>query len=386
MTPPTARLLDSVRTFAAFVAVVMLAASEARAQCPVTELATGLEFPLGITLSNQSSLIVGESGGPPNTGRISIVDRDGTRRTLLAGLPSGTNDVGEPSGPAGVFLRGRTLYVAIGVGDSVLPGPEPNPDLSSPIFSSVLAIHFSAQVEKTTEGLTLSLDDHQALADGEKVKLSNGAGDRITIELIADFPDLTEDPTSLPTGFRQSNPFDLVVVGNQVYVTDGGRNLVWQADINSGAFSEFAIPPTITNPLPFGPPVLESVPAGIAFSGGQLLVTLFRGFPFPAGASTVAQIDPLTGSQISFIDGLSSAIDVLPIRTGADTDYLVLEFSADMLAGELGRLQRFETPDDPPTVIADCLIAPTSMTLDEKTGTLYVTSLTGSVVAIPIAP
>jgi hypothetical protein len=365
------------KMLAALTATVLLVGPNALAQCPATEFISGLRMPLGITRSNRGNLIVGEAGTfDPNTGRISIVDPDGVRRTLLDGLPSGINDVGEPSGPAGVFMRGRTLYVAVGVGDSVLPGPEPNPDRSSPIFSSVLAIHFSANIENTTEGSTLSLDYHQALADGEKVKLSNAAGDRITVERIADFPDFTDDPTS-PTGLLQSNPFDLVVVGDRVYVTDGARNLIWQADIDSGAFSEFAVFPTIANPLPFGPPAVESVPTGIAYSKGRLLTTLFRGFPFPAGTSVVAQIDPQTGSQTTYIDGLTTAIDVLPTRRGGDSDDLVLEFTTDFLANQPGRLRLFETPGDPPTPVADCLVAPTSMTLDEKTGLLYVTELAG---------
>lgn len=86
---------------------------------------------------------------------------DGTRRTLIDGLPSALTDVAEPSGPARVVMRGRTLYVLIGIGDSVLPAPVPtrhlaNPNVSSPLYSSVLALHFSANVEKHTAGFTLS--------------------------------------------------------------------------------------------------------------------------------------------------------------------------------------------------------------------------------------
>src|SRR5688572_10183459 len=125
-------------------AAVFLPGATAGAQpiCPVTPLTSGLRLPLGITQSNLGNLVVGESGtAVPNSGRISLVDLDGNRRTLLDGLPSGINDVGDPSGPAGVFMRGRTLYVAIGVGDVGRAGPLPgttvlnaNP-LSSPIFS-----------------------------------------------------------------------------------------------------------------------------------------------------------------------------------------------------------------------------------------------------------
>ena len=376
--------------------IILFAGGTVNAQCPgVTPVTAGLRLPLGITQSNQDNLLVSETGfGAPGTGRISIVDSDGSRRTLLDGLPSGINDVEEPSGPAGLFLQGRTLYVAIGVGDVGIAGPIPGTTVpnptgpSSPLFSSVLAIHFSAHVEKTTTGFALTAADEEALASGEKVTLSNGGGDKITIELVVNFPNFISNPLPFFAGnVRLSNPFDLVVVGNELYVTDGGRNLVWRVDTNSGALSVHAAFGPIPNPLPFGPPFIDAVPTGIAYSDGKLLVTLFRGFPFPPGASQVRSIDPETGAQASFITGRSSAIDVLSFRSKGDTDYLVLEFSADMLAGDPGRLLRFETPSSAPTVVADCLITPTSMTLDEKTDTLYITELgTGRVVSIHIAP
>ena len=366
---------------------ILLAGAQASAQCPATPLTSGLQIPLGISQSNEGNLLVSETGtSTPNTGRISIVGLNGTRRTLLDGLPSGLNDVNEPSGPAGLFMRGRTLYVAVGIGDSFLPGTfVPNPNPSSPLFSTVLAVHFSADIEKTTDGFTLSPIDQQALAHGQKLTLSTDGRDHVTVELVADFPNLIPDPT-FPSGFRGSNPFDLVAVGNRLYVTDGGQNLVWRADIPTGAFSTLAAFPPIPNPLPFGPPALDAVPTGITYSNGQLLVTLFRGFPFPPGTSIVKQVDPLTGGQVEFITGLSSAIDVLSLKGKSGTDYLVLGFSKDFLAGQPGILLRFDTPGVAQDTIADCLITPTAMTLDEKTGTLYVTELaTGRVVAIPIS-
>jgi len=284
-------------------------------------------------------------------------------------------------------MSGRTLYVAVGIGDSLLPGPNivPNPNPSSPLFSSVLAVHFSAHVEKTTEGFRLSPGDRQALAQGQKVTLSNDGRDHVTVELVANVPDITPDATS-PSGFRGSNPFDLVAVGGRLYVTDGGRNLVWRIDIPTGAFSTLAAFPNIPNPLPFGAPVIEAVPTGIRYSNGQLLVTLFRGFPFPPGASVVKQVDPLTGRQADVITGLSSAIDVLPFKSKVDTDYLVLELSNDFLAGQPGLLLSLDTPGVAGDVVANCLITPTAMTLDEKTKTLYVTELaTGRVVVLPIS-
>ncbi|HSE38031.1 MAG TPA: ScyD/ScyE family protein, partial [Blastocatellia bacterium] len=274
-------------------------------------------------------LLVSETGTPvPNTGRISIVDVDGNRRTLLDGLPSGINDVNEPSGPAGLFMRGRSLYVAIGIGDAVLAGPLPgtnlpNPNPSSPIFNSILAIHLSANLERTTAGFTLTLADQQSLASGEHVTLSNGVGDAIMVELVSNLPGYTPNPLPfLANNVRGVNPFDLVLVGHQVYVTDGAQNSLWQVDIPTGAFSILATFPDITNPFfpGLGGPFIEPVPTGVRYSDGQLLVTLFKGFPFLPGTSEVCAVDPKTGSQTSFVPELTAAIDVAALREGSDTD------------------------------------------------------------------
>jgi hypothetical protein len=417
---------SKVFSLALCAATVILAGTKVMAQCP--PLISGLQVPVSITQSERGNLFVSETGTLlPNTGRISIVDLGGNRRTFLDGLPSGINDVNEIGGPAGLFLHDQTLYVAIGIGDTIKAGPvpgtavpNPNPPVS-PIFSSVLAIHFSNYVEKNTTGFRLTSADHQALASGERVSLSNGGADRITVKLIANFPDFLAEPSvAVPNNVRGSNPFDLVLVeghnrddgdrwgdddehgnnhGELLYVTDGGRNLVWQVDINSGAFSMLAVFPQVANPMfpSLGSPFIDAVPTGIAADNGQLLVTLLRGAPFPPGTSVVAQVNLLTGSPTPFIAGLKTAIDVLPIRAQHDTDYLVLQHaSAGPFFGSPGLLLRFETPAGPPAVIASCLNRPTSMTLDKNNGMLYVTELDsvppgtpvtqGRIVAIPVVP
>jgi hypothetical protein len=367
--------------------------ASAQTACPVEKIPSGLQSPQSIVQSDQGNLLVAESGGrPPNAGRISIVGLAGDRRTLVSGLPSGIDDVGGPSGPAGLALRGRTLFALIGVGDAILNGPLPgtfiaNPHPSSPILSSVLAIHLGAHVEQTTEGFTLSLEDQQTLAAGQRVTLSNGGGDRLTIELVADFPDYTTEPlASVPQNVRGSNPFALVAVGDQLYVTDGAQNQLRQVDIPTGAISTVATFPTVPNPLPIGPPLIEAVPTGIAYTGGQLLVTLFSGVPFAPGTSSVAQVDPASGSDLSFITGLTDAIGILPLKERASGDYLVLQTSSGpgpFFSGP-GHLLRFDAPGGAPSIVADCLELPTSMVLDKKTGTLYVTELTGGIVSIVV--
>jgi len=269
----------------------------------------------------------------------------------------------------------------------------PNPaGPSSPIFSSVLAIQFSANTENVTTGFTLTPADQQALADGQTVTLSKGAGDRVMIRLVADFPNSIPFPLPFfPPNIKLSNPFQLVAVEDTLYVTDGGRNLVWQIDLLTGSVSTLVTFPPIVNPLfgivPAGGPFLDAVPTGIAASDDQLLVTLFRGVPFPPGTSTVEKIDPLTGADTTFIAGLKTAIDIFPIVEDDATHYLVLQHaSVGPFFASPGLVLDFDSPAGPPTVVANCLTRPTTMTLDKKAGTLYVSEFGGRVVAIPFAP
>jgi hypothetical protein len=381
-------------------ASILLLSINVSAQCPATELISGLREPLGTTLTNQGNLLVSENGSTVlHSGRISIVNpANGSRRTLLDGMPCGVSDVNEPSGPHAIVMRGRTLYVAIGTGDVGVAGPIqgttiPNPNgPSSPIFSSILAIHFSAAVEKNTSGFNLTTANQQALANGQTVTLSKGGGDKITIQLVANFPDYIPFPLPFfPDNIQLSNPFGIELVANKLYVTDGGRNLTWKVNINSGSYSELVSFPGIPNPLfpTFGGPFLEAVPTGIASSGNHILVTLFRGFPFPPGVSTVQQIDPQTGSNNEFITGLRGAIGIMPIKKCGNTSYFVLQHNS---GGTIlppftgpGLLLHFDSPTDPPTLVADCLVRPTSMTLDKKKGKMYVSEHSGRVVVLNIS-
>lgn len=376
-------------------AVLLAFAVPARAQC--NEVLTGLRSPIGSVLTNQGNLLVSEAGvvTPLHSGRISIVEPNGTRRTLIDGLPSAPADVGDPSGPSGLVMRGRTLFVAIGVGDVAirLPGMPPTTALenpngpSSPLFSSVLMIQFSAATEQRTNGFTLTMANQQALADGATVTLTNGGRETVTVQMIANFPNFIPQPLlGVDANIRVSNPFDLIAEGSSLYVTDGSRNLVWHVDLMTGSFVPLPVFANLTNTLfpGLGFPTMEPVPTGIASDAGHLLVTLFGGFPFSPGASSVQQVDPVTGETSDFITGRKSPIDILPLRSRGETTYMVLQYaSAGPFFASSGQVLRFDNPAAPPVVVANCLTTPTSMTLNEKTGTLYVTEFGGRLVQIP---
>jgi hypothetical protein len=83
--------------------VSALAGLNVQAQCPTSVLASGLKAPVKIIFAQRDELLVAESGNGPNTGRVSVITlRDGQRRTLLDGLPSGFSvPNNDPSGPSG---------------------------------------------------------------------------------------------------------------------------------------------------------------------------------------------------------------------------------------------------------------------------------------------
>ena len=87
----------------------------------------------------------------------------------------------------------------------------------------------------------------------------------------------------------------------------------------------------------------------MAYVDGRLLVTLFRGVPFAPGSSSVVEIDQSTGAWSTFIGGLKTAIDVLPMGGG----YLVLQNSsgpAPFFAGP-GVVLSVSDPAVPPVTI-----------------------------------
>lgn len=365
--------------------------------------AGGLKGPTRVVLTNKGNLLVTESGDGPNKGRLSVIDRQTrARRTILDGLPAGPSPEGALSGPSGLAVQGRTVYVAVGAGDGVLAGPAPgsekaNPNPSSPLLSSLLAVRVPANIEETTEGFTLTPEHHAALKGGARLTLSNGAGDRLTVELVADFPDYTAAPRpDFADNVRASNPFGVAVNGNLLYVVDASQNVVRVVGADSGAWTTLTTFAPYTNPLPFGPPKIDAVPDSVRLFGDRLLVTTLTGFPFPAGLAQVRQLDLVTGEQSALIDGLTTAMDVLPVRVPPPAEqgtplaakvagqsapgveqahFFVVSISDNLPQGAPGRLLFYDSATAAPVTLAAPLVGPTSVARDPKSGDLFITSV-----------
>ena len=377
------------RVFVAIVACLLFAASLSLGQ---TVVADGLIGPIKISSVEAGTLLVSEVGTGPNTGRLARVDTDsGAVHPLLDGLPSGFDSTGAPAGPTDMVpLNASRVLLLIGEGDVVrnaeAPGVQmPNPEgWSSPILSSILDLRFSHPIASISETFSLSIEDHFTLANGNKCRVFV-SGEWVTIKLLEDFRDLVPDAV---TRVRASNTFGMAATRrNTLLVVDSGQNHLTVTQRHKGTTRRLASFEPIDNALPFGPPKVDAVPTSVRFHHPNgLLVSLFSGFPFAPGSSSIVAVDLFTGETSPYITGLTTAIDVLPLpRSGRSEGTLVLEFSGNLLAEppEPGRLLYYEDPLGTPDVLAPGLLTPTSMAYESVTGRIFVSELaTGHILAI----
>lgn len=361
---------------------ILLALTPAWSQTEV--VATGLQAPNKIILTARGNVLVSETSTTPNSGRVSMVPRGGARRSLLENLPSGTEvTLAGGSGPSAMALRERTLYLAIGTGDAERSGAVPGTTMhnplgaTSPLFSSILAIRFSADVDAIGGTFRMTADHQRTLADGWDVELEDGAGATAQVSVLIRFRSSEPDANSI---YRFSNPWGMALTedGKTLYVTDASQNVLARVDTATGRSQRLLRFAPVPNPTPVGPPVLDAVPTSVRFYRDQLIVSFLSGFPFVPGGTKVLAINPEKRTSELFIQGLTSATDIL-WRAKADgvEQFYVLEFSRDQSATPPGQgsLLMYDSPQK--QVILDNLIAPVSMAYEAATRDLYIVELTG---------
>jgi hypothetical protein len=344
----------------------------------------GLHGPQKMILTRGGNFLVSETSTEPNSGRVSLVTRSGTRRTLLDHLPSGTDVTGGGSGPTAMTLHGQALAVAIGSGDAERRAAAPasvfnSAGMSSPLFSSVLVFDFNRDLDVLTGTFSLTPELQRRIADGFGVDLEDGSGGRVHVEQLAGFPNAVPDPQ---VTYRFSNPWGMIAERGTVYLTDASMNALVRIDPNTGRWRRILYFPPIPNPGRQGGPVVEAVPTSVRRWGRYLLVSLLTGFPFNPGESRVMLIDEKLNAT-PFITGLNSAVDVYVQETGGPRPiFYVLEFSQNQGATPPlpGRLLRYDTAT--PVVVSDKLTTPVSMVVDEIANTVYVLQLTGQILQI----
>jgi hypothetical protein len=371
--------------------LIFITATSAHAQV-VQEYVSDLLAPMRLSAQPDGSLLVSEAGTGANNGRISLIDRDGRRFTVIDGLPSGLFGGTDASGPAGVLLRGQRLFILIGGGNVVIAGPAPgselpNPNPASPLFNSVLLVELTPDQTTLPLGFTFSPDAHGILAGGGAVYIGNGRGEQIRVSRLVDFPDFVAEPRpDVPANVRGANTFGLVGSDAHLDIVDAAQNLVYGVDVASRTAVPTVRFAPVPNPLaPMGPPMVDAVPASIRGSGDSLIVSFLTGFPFGPGAASVQVIDRFAGTSRTLISGLQTAIDTAPSASPEGQTY-VLEYSRSFLTGGAGRLLRFDSATGRPIVITDTLATPTSVAIDPRSGDLWVSELRAGRIVRVLAP
>lgn len=366
---------------------MLVAATAGVANLSAQPFATGLQFPQRLLFTPAGNLLVSEGGTPePNSGRVSLVDRSGNRRSLLEGLPSGPAHFTFPFGPTGMALDGRTLYLLIGEGD-LFAGSPPNFGInfngpSSPIFSSILKIQFSRDPDEIQAPFRLTSVSHWALLDGWDERFENGAGDRVTVQLLTAFRPLVRNVLGGGERVRQSDPNSVVLDGSKryLYVSDSGGETISRVDITTGrALTVIRFEPH-RRATPAGTVLVDNVPTGLCWSGERLLVGFLSGGPFPAEEASVSAVDPVSATTALFAGGLTAVTDIACIRgSGGGPGVVAAEFTTGQ--GPSGRIKVHDGSTS--RIVASGIQAPTGVAVDPRTGEVYVAGLGGVILRLP---
>src|SRR5688572_10407018 len=90
-------------------------------------------------------------------------------------------------------------------------------------------------MEDDTTGITLTLADHQALKSGETLTRADAEGRKMTIRLVADFPDYAPEPRpNFADNVRHSHPYGIVADESFLYIVDAGFNKIRKLDRATG--------------------------------------------------------------------------------------------------------------------------------------------------------
>lgn len=323
-------------------AAALLLASTAGAQAATLAfkdvVMAGLANPRGLVVGPDGAVYVAEAGrggsGP------SIVDgagetvflglssaisrvRDGVQETVIAGLPSlaAIGGFGATGAHDVAFSADGTLHAVLGFG-------------GNPTFRGTLPpeANLLGQIVSVTGGVATAVAD---LAEHERVNSPDGA------EL-------------------NSNPFSLVgLAGGGFVASDAGGNDILAVG-PTGEIDTLAVLPPAPNPLPFGPPVYQAVPTGIALGpDGDIVIGQLTGFPFPPGGASVFS---LVGSVLGTLaTGFTNLIDV---AYGADGSIYALELDSDSLLGPGATGSLYEIgPGGARTLLFGGLANPTGLAL-----------------------
>ena len=229
--------------------VFMLLVSAVLSGQNIQPISFDIDTPIDVNVDAQNNAWVTSSGTGNNDSQVIKVLPDGTKQTIIAGLPSFFDFIAnELKGTMSARLMddGRIIVCQ---GEGV-----------EPLSSTILEFHGDDYLSK---GAPLTLGDHRsALMVGE---------------------------WAVANGFDHSNPYSFVETPNgDIIISDAAANAIFRFSKNANELELLAEFPPFPNPTPIGPPFVEVVPTKIlAHPNGGYLVSTLTGFPFLDGAASI---------------------------------------------------------------------------------------------------
>ncbi len=338
--------MRKIFVFVVVLSIMGLTFSAVGAQGDNPVVVDGLEGPRQLFVDADGSLYIAESGsggmievqgvfGPASgggTATVTRVEAAGTRSTFLYGLQS-RYEAGELLGATALTRHEGVFWLLMG-----------QSALNAPFTYAAVAL------DPETLRVTQFIDIYGA----EASQNPDGA--------IVD-----------------SNPVDIAVINDMLYIVDAGCNCVWRRSLEPNAsFTALEVAHVWDN---------NPVPTAIAADGsGGYFVSFLTGFPFAEGSAMIEHYDA-NGALLATFTGLTTVVDVLSV----DGTLYATEFARFGETGwmpETGRVVAV-TPDGIATV-AEGLTFPYGLAVDAggrllvSVNASYTPEGTGQVIALEI--
>lgn len=315
----------------------LLAGSAAAAATSVRVYSTGLFNPKGMAFGLDGALYVAESGPPGNVKVPLPVNFGGSgpigTRAAVARIPAG-------GGPAKPFVSGLPnigLYGGVemlGAGSVTL---------------------FKGQLYEVAAGhMTVSPKLSRITPDGKLV----------TVADVGRFNDEHPPPEQNGDAVPMGNPFDLVGVGDHLFISDGNYNSIIEADPATGKLEllHYFRPDPTTVGMAIGP-------------DGNIYVAQYGNAPYLPGSGSIDKVTPDGKVTPNVVKGLTTPVDV---AFGPDGTMYVLQYAAKFDAAKkryvenTGGLFRIDKQGGKHALV-EHMMFPTALAFG-KDGALYATN------------
>lgn len=257
----------------------------------ITTVASGFKAPIGLTTDKYGRVWVAEMGSGKGDGKVSVISY-GRKYDVITSFESLTIPSGEIEGPTHLLFHDGKLFILGAKGKL-----------------------YKADVSKFKPGDTPLIAASLAYED------------------IGSF--VLAYPFTNPTG--ETHPYNLTdAPDGSIYITDAAANAILKRS-KSGKLSVVAEIPGFANPLPIGPPVVQSVPTGIIYEKGNLFVTTLTGFPFPSGYAKIYKVS-LSGNISVSQGGFTTLVDITNGNHNGNIVVQHAEFGPTGFAPNTGKL------------------------------------------------